>query len=105
MEIEFLTKEFIFSILSGIALMGVNMVFIKKLGEAWIFPTKKLMAFFLYFLLKFPVLYFIGYELLKLELVDPIGLIAGLNISMLGNAFLVLQKQKHVLIKSLNQLD
>ncbi|CDR33480.1 hypothetical protein [Criblamydia sequanensis] len=97
---EFLIKEFIFSVLTGTALMSINMVFIKKLGEAWISKNQKLMAFSLLILLKFPFLYFIGYELLKLEVVQPIGLIVGLNISMLGNAFLVLQKQKHIFIKS-----
>lgn len=88
--VSFLTNSFLFSpndatgIFFGLVWGCVNFYLIRQLLSTYFIRTeKKYLKFLLISLIKFPLLYFAGYQLLQIQYFSPWNLLIGFSISLI----------------------
>lgn len=78
------SKEFAaLALLVGTLWGSINLYLISKIAKS-VLITKKPLQTLLLVLLKFPLLYGVGYVILKTDIWDPWLILAGLTLSLLG---------------------
>lgn len=83
------------SLLAGAVWGSVNLFLIGQLVRAFLLPEERPgIKMRLLLLVKFPLLYFVGYELLCSELFSTVGLMSGFTLSLLFSSIVQIRRSR-----------